>query len=156
MFPLSISKTWLLGVGRSRACACLLRTGCEIARAGPRPAVLPSTASSCICHLIKFHNFFFFISLLRHCFTPYFVFNSVAPPQDLQITDPGLLGSLDIEWKPPPHVETFTECTVKYRLEYRNTGDRDWKVRQKHGLILLNPGYCSAFSSCIGLCLDFK
>ncbi|NXN28391.1 I13R2 protein, partial [Nycticryphes semicollaris] len=52
----------------------------------------------------------------------------VAPPQDLQITDPGLLGALDIEWKPPPNVQTFNECTVKYRFEYRNTGDRDWKV----------------------------
>ncbi|NXI63509.1 I13R2 protein, partial [Anseranas semipalmata] len=52
----------------------------------------------------------------------------VAPPQDLQITDPGLLGSLDIEWKPPPNVQTFNECTVKYKFEYRNTGDRDWKV----------------------------
>ncbi|NXL45678.1 I13R2 protein, partial [Podilymbus podiceps] len=52
----------------------------------------------------------------------------VAPPQDLQITDPGLLGPLDIEWKPPHNVQTFNECTVKYRFEYRNTGDRDWKV----------------------------
>lgn len=53
---------------------------------------------------------------------------TVAPPRDLQITDPGLLGSLDVEWKPPPHVQTFNECTVKYKFEYRNTGDRDWKV----------------------------
>ncbi|KFV47375.1 Interleukin-13 receptor subunit alpha-2, partial [Tyto alba] len=52
----------------------------------------------------------------------------VAPPRDLQITDPGLLGSLDIEWKPPPNIQTFNECTVKYKFEYRNTGDRDWKV----------------------------
>ncbi|KFP73592.1 Interleukin-13 receptor subunit alpha-2, partial [Acanthisitta chloris] len=52
----------------------------------------------------------------------------VAPPRDLQITDPGLLGSLDIEWKPPPSVQTFNECTVKYKLEYRNAGDGDWKV----------------------------
>ncbi|NWU76539.1 I13R2 protein, partial [Onychorhynchus coronatus] len=52
----------------------------------------------------------------------------VAPPRDLQITDPGLLGSLDIEWKPPPDVQTFSECTVKYRFEYHNTGDTDWKV----------------------------
>ncbi|XP_071614155.1 interleukin-13 receptor subunit alpha-2 isoform X2 [Heliangelus exortis] len=54
--------------------------------------------------------------------------DTVAPPQDLQITDPGLLGSLDIEWKPPPNVQTSSECTVKYKLEYCNTGDRDWKV----------------------------
>ncbi|XP_027523482.1 interleukin-13 receptor subunit alpha-2 [Corapipo altera] len=52
----------------------------------------------------------------------------VAPPRDLQITDPGLLGPLDIEWKPPPDVQTSSECTVKYKFEYRNTGDTDWKV----------------------------
>ncbi|NXR71032.1 I13R2 protein, partial [Pycnonotus jocosus] len=52
----------------------------------------------------------------------------VAPPQDLQISDPGLLGSLDVEWKPPAHIQTFNECTVKYKLEHRSTGDRDWKV----------------------------
>ncbi|NXB70656.1 I13R2 protein, partial [Donacobius atricapilla] len=52
----------------------------------------------------------------------------VAPPRDLRITDPGLLGSLDVEWKPPPHAQAFNECTVKYKLEYRSSGDRDWKV----------------------------
>ncbi|KFP28217.1 Interleukin-13 receptor subunit alpha-2, partial [Colius striatus] len=52
----------------------------------------------------------------------------VAPPQDLQITDPGLLGSLDVEWKPPHNLQTFNDCTVKYKFEYRNAGDRDWKV----------------------------
>ncbi|XP_014120849.2 interleukin-13 receptor subunit alpha-2 [Zonotrichia albicollis] len=54
--------------------------------------------------------------------------STVAPPQDLQITDPGLLGSLDVEWKPPPHAQTLQECTIKYKLEYHSTGDRDWKV----------------------------
>ncbi|KAJ7411905.1 Interleukin-13 receptor subunit alpha-2 [Willisornis vidua] len=53
---------------------------------------------------------------------------TVAPPRDLQITDPGLLGALDVEWKPPPNVQTPSECTVKYKFEYRNTGDTDWKV----------------------------
>uniref|UniRef100_A0A8C0VHA9 Interleukin 13 receptor subunit alpha 2 n=1 Tax=Cyanistes caeruleus TaxID=156563 RepID=A0A8C0VHA9_CYACU len=52
----------------------------------------------------------------------------VAPPRDLRISDPGLLGALDVEWKPPPREQTFNECTVKYKFEYRNTGDRDWKV----------------------------
>ncbi|XP_031360702.2 interleukin-13 receptor subunit alpha-2 [Lonchura striata] len=54
--------------------------------------------------------------------------STVAPPRDLWITDPGLLGSLDVEWKPPLHIQTFKKCTVKYNFEYRNTGDRDWKV----------------------------
>ncbi|KAM6413446.1 interleukin-13 receptor subunit alpha-2 [Rhynochetos jubatus] len=53
---------------------------------------------------------------------------AVAPPQDLHISDPGLLGSLDIEWEPPPNVQTSNECTVKYKCEYRSTGDSDWKV----------------------------
>ncbi|NXN05328.1 I13R2 protein, partial [Sylvia borin] len=52
----------------------------------------------------------------------------VAPPRDLQITDPGLLGSLDVEWKPPSHIPAFNDCTIKYKFEYRSTGDRDWKV----------------------------
>ncbi|NXU55587.1 I13R2 protein, partial [Turnix velox] len=52
----------------------------------------------------------------------------VAPPQELQITDPGLLGALDVEWKPPPNLQTFSDCTVKYRFEYCSTGERDWKV----------------------------
>lgn len=34
-----------------------------------------------------------------------------------------------MEWKPPPHAQSFQECTVKYKLEYHSTGDRDWKVR---------------------------
>ncbi|XP_063272711.1 interleukin-13 receptor subunit alpha-2 [Prinia subflava] len=54
--------------------------------------------------------------------------STVAPPRDLSITDPGLLGALDVQWKPPPHVQTFNECTVKYKFEYRSSGDRDWKV----------------------------
>ncbi|XP_065545862.1 interleukin-13 receptor subunit alpha-2 isoform X3 [Lathamus discolor] len=53
---------------------------------------------------------------------------AAAPPQDLHITDPGLLGSLDIEWKPPPNAQAFNECTVKYRFEHHSAGDRDWKV----------------------------
>uniref|UniRef100_A0A8B9GGA0 Interleukin 13 receptor subunit alpha 2 n=1 Tax=Amazona collaria TaxID=241587 RepID=A0A8B9GGA0_9PSIT len=53
---------------------------------------------------------------------------TAAAPQDLHITDPGLLGSLDIEWKPPPNAQTFNDCTVKYRFEHHSAGDRDWKV----------------------------
>uniref|UniRef100_A0A8C6NDK1 Fibronectin type-III domain-containing protein n=1 Tax=Melopsittacus undulatus TaxID=13146 RepID=A0A8C6NDK1_MELUD len=63
-----------------------------------------------------------------HWFPPCFVSNAAAPPQDLHITDPGLLGSLDIEWKAPPDAQSFNECTVKYRFEYHSAGDRDWKV----------------------------
>ncbi|KFV63993.1 Interleukin-13 receptor subunit alpha-2, partial [Dryobates pubescens] len=52
----------------------------------------------------------------------------VAPPRDLQITDPGLLGCLDIEWKPPASLQSFNDCTVTYKFEHHNAGDRDWKV----------------------------
>ncbi|NWX97257.1 I13R2 protein, partial [Nothoprocta ornata] len=52
----------------------------------------------------------------------------VAPPRALRISDPGLLGSLDVEWEPPLHAQPFNECTLRYKFEYRNAGDRDWKV----------------------------
>ncbi|NWI11474.1 I13R2 protein, partial [Crypturellus soui] len=52
----------------------------------------------------------------------------VAPPRALRIADPGLLGSLDVQWEPPLDVRSSDECTVRYRFEYRNAGDRDWKV----------------------------
>lgn len=90
-----------------------------------------------VWQLIKFHDLLFvwlfgcLFSLRPHSvFPPCFLLNGVAPPQDLQITDPGLLGALDVEWKPPHNVQTFSDCAVKYKLEYRNMGDRDWKVRQ--------------------------
>ncbi|XP_025922142.1 interleukin-13 receptor subunit alpha-2 [Apteryx rowi] len=70
----------------------------------------------------------FAVILVWGCLASSSYHTSVAPPQDLQITDPGLLGSLDVEWKPPLNVQTFNECTVKYKFEYRNAGDRDWKV----------------------------
>lgn len=92
------------------------------------PVVLHPTSSSCICHQTSRYFFVCFL-YIDTLFYP-LLFNLVAPPQDLQITDPGLLGPLDVEWKPPPNVQNFNECTVKYKFEYRNTGDRDWKVRQ--------------------------
>nr|XP_048719986.1 LOW QUALITY PROTEIN: interleukin-13 receptor subunit alpha-2 [Caretta caretta] len=53
---------------------------------------------------------------------------SVEPPRNLQIIDPGLLGHLCIEWQPPPSLLTLDQCTIKYKLKYRSTGDADWKV----------------------------
>uniref|UniRef100_A0A8C4VSQ5 Interleukin 13 receptor subunit alpha 2 n=1 Tax=Gopherus evgoodei TaxID=1825980 RepID=A0A8C4VSQ5_9SAUR len=50
------------------------------------------------------------------------------PPRNLQIIDPGLLGHLYIEWQPPPSLLTLDQCTIKYKLKYRSTGDADWKV----------------------------
>lgn len=104
--------------------------GCSQQHFPPHPAaafqqIIPTY------HTNKFHDCFVFVFFtLALGFTLCFVFNVVAPPRDVQITDSGLLGPLDVEWKPPPHVQTFNECTVKYKFEYRNTGDRDWKVGQ--------------------------
>ncbi|XP_006260087.3 interleukin-13 receptor subunit alpha-2 isoform X2 [Alligator mississippiensis] len=53
---------------------------------------------------------------------------SVDPPQDLQIVDPGLLGHLYMQWKPPLSLEASHQCPVTYKLKYRNAGDTDWKV----------------------------
>uniref|UniRef100_A0A8C6YP31 Interleukin 13 receptor subunit alpha 2 n=1 Tax=Nothoprocta perdicaria TaxID=30464 RepID=A0A8C6YP31_NOTPE len=60
--------------------------------------------------------------------SPCLVLPPVAPPRALRISDPGLLGSLDVEWEPPFHAQPFNECTLRYKFEYRNAGDRDWKV----------------------------
>ncbi|XP_075772371.1 uncharacterized protein LOC142824389 isoform X3 [Pelodiscus sinensis] len=52
---------------------------------------------------------------------------SVERPRNLQIIDPGLLGYLHLEWLPPPSLPTLDQCTVKYKLKYRSTGDADWQ-----------------------------
>lgn len=53
---------------------------------------------------------------------------SVNPPQDFEIVDPGLLGYLYLQWKPPVVVENFKECTLEYELKYRNGDSDKWKV----------------------------
>lgn len=59
-------------------------------------------------------------------------------------------------------VETSTQCT---NLQWMHSEIQVWipqhwwqrlEGKTKHGLFLLNLGYCSAFTSCIDLCLDFK
>ncbi|NXQ36236.1 I13R2 protein, partial [Alaudala cheleensis] len=52
----------------------------------------------------------------------------VPPPRELRISDPGLLGPLDVHWQPPAHSPALNQCSVKFRFEYRSSGDRDWKV----------------------------
>ncbi|XP_068025361.1 interleukin-13 receptor subunit alpha-2-like isoform X3 [Melanerpes formicivorus] len=68
------------------------------------------------------------VMLLWGCAVSFSSHTTVAPPRDLQITDPGLLGCLDIEWKPPASLQSFNDCTVTYKFEHHNAGDRDWKV----------------------------
>lgn len=42
--------------------------------------------------------------------------------------DPGLLGYLYLQWKPPVVIEKFKECTLEYELKYRNVDSDIWKV----------------------------
>jgi interleukin 13 receptor alpha-2 len=55
---------------------------------------------------------------------------SVNPPQDFEILDPGLLGYLYLQWKPPVVIEKFKGCTLEYELKYRNVDSDSWKVRK--------------------------
>ncbi|XP_049728332.1 interleukin-13 receptor subunit alpha-2 [Elephas maximus indicus] len=52
----------------------------------------------------------------------------VNPPQDFEIVDPGYLGYLCLQWKPPLFLDNFKECTVEYELKYRNFGSKIWKT----------------------------
>ncbi|XP_050997820.1 interleukin-13 receptor subunit alpha-2 [Acomys russatus] len=53
---------------------------------------------------------------------------TVNPPQDFEILDPGLLGYLYLQWKPPVVMEKFKECILEYELKYRNVDDDSWKT----------------------------
>uniref|UniRef100_A0A672G6R0 Interleukin 13 receptor, alpha 2 n=1 Tax=Salarias fasciatus TaxID=181472 RepID=A0A672G6R0_SALFA len=53
---------------------------------------------------------------------------SVSPPEDLQVLDPGHLGHMVITWSPPVNMDSMTECTVQYQLEYFNTYRNSWSA----------------------------
>ncbi|XP_031235504.1 interleukin-13 receptor subunit alpha-2 [Mastomys coucha] len=59
----------------------------------------------------------------------------VNPPQDFEILDPGLLGYLYLQWKPPVVTEKFKGCTLEYELKYRNVDDASWKTIITRNLI---------------------
>nr|XP_015863742.2 interleukin-13 receptor subunit alpha-2 isoform X1 [Peromyscus maniculatus bairdii] len=59
----------------------------------------------------------------------------VNPPQDFEIMDPGLLGYLYLQWKPPVLMENFKECTLEYELKYRNVDSDNWKTIITRNLI---------------------
>ncbi|XP_059106487.1 interleukin-13 receptor subunit alpha-2-like [Peromyscus eremicus] len=59
----------------------------------------------------------------------------VNPPQDFEIMDPGLLGYLYLQWKPPVLMENFKECTLEYELKYRNVDSDDWNTIITRNLI---------------------
>ncbi|KAG3272762.1 interleukin-13 receptor subunit alpha-2 [Ictidomys tridecemlineatus] len=52
----------------------------------------------------------------------------VNPPQDFVIVDPGYLGYLYLQWQPPLALENFKECTIEYKLQYRNINSERWKT----------------------------
>ncbi|KAM6151581.1 interleukin-13 receptor subunit alpha-2 [Rhynchocyon petersi] len=53
---------------------------------------------------------------------------TVNPPQDFEIVDPGYLGYLHLQWKPPLFLDNFKDCIVEYELKYRNLGSKNWKT----------------------------
>ncbi|XP_029956755.1 interleukin-13 receptor subunit alpha-2 [Salarias fasciatus] len=53
---------------------------------------------------------------------------TVSPPEDLQVLDPGHLGHMVITWSPPVNMDSMTECTVQYQLEYFNTYRNSWSA----------------------------
>ncbi|XP_008566374.1 PREDICTED: interleukin-13 receptor subunit alpha-2 [Galeopterus variegatus] len=50
----------------------------------------------------------------------------VNPPQDFEIVDPGYLGYLCLQWKPPLSLDNFMGCTIEYELKYRNIDNERW------------------------------
>ncbi|XP_006873866.1 PREDICTED: interleukin-13 receptor subunit alpha-2 [Chrysochloris asiatica] len=52
----------------------------------------------------------------------------VNPPQDFEIVDPGYLGYMSLQWKPPLSLDNFKNCTVEYGLKYRNFESESWKT----------------------------
>ncbi|KAL1766703.1 hypothetical protein HispidOSU_019861 [Sigmodon hispidus] len=59
----------------------------------------------------------------------------VNPPQDFEIMDPGLLGYLYFQWKPPVVMENFKNCILEYELKYRNVDNDNWKTIITRNLI---------------------
>ncbi|XP_029462374.1 interleukin-13 receptor subunit alpha-2 [Rhinatrema bivittatum] len=53
---------------------------------------------------------------------------SVNPPEDFQIVDPGYLGYLNIQWQAPRNLSNLSDCTVRYKLQYRNTDSQRWEA----------------------------
>ncbi|TRY57380.1 hypothetical protein DNTS_024961, partial [Danionella cerebrum] len=52
---------------------------------------------------------------------------TVDPPANLEITDPGFLGYLTIQWSRPDSLQNLTDCTVRYQLRYYDTYEDRWR-----------------------------
>ncbi|KAL2094225.1 hypothetical protein ACEWY4_008944 [Coilia grayii] len=52
---------------------------------------------------------------------------SVDPPDNVTLSDLGLLGQLVIRWSPPATLHNLTDCSVRYQLEYFSTYKNEWR-----------------------------
>lgn len=52
---------------------------------------------------------------------------AVDPPANIDITDPGFLGYLNIQWTRPASLQNLTGCTVRYQLRYFDTYEERWR-----------------------------
>ncbi|XP_076129947.1 interleukin-13 receptor subunit alpha-2 [Alosa pseudoharengus] len=52
---------------------------------------------------------------------------SVEPPDNVTVSDLGLLGQLMILWSPPASLQNVTDCAVRYQLDYFNTYRNQWR-----------------------------
>ncbi|CAJ1064071.1 LOW QUALITY PROTEIN: interleukin-13 receptor subunit alpha-2 [Xyrichtys novacula] len=53
---------------------------------------------------------------------------TVDPPKDIVISDPGLLGYLDITWTSPASLDDIAECQILYQVDYFNTYKNSWSA----------------------------
>ncbi|XP_056602494.1 interleukin-13 receptor subunit alpha-2 [Triplophysa dalaica] len=59
---------------------------------------------------------------------------SVDPPASIQITDPGNLGYLTIQWAQPASLRNLTDCKLRYQLRYYDTYEERWRIIRTHKL----------------------
>ncbi|XP_076025247.1 interleukin-13 receptor subunit alpha-2 isoform X2 [Genypterus blacodes] len=55
---------------------------------------------------------------------------TVDPPEDLTIIDPGHLGLLKIQWRPPTSLSNIIDCQKMFRVEYFSTDENAWNAIQ--------------------------
>ncbi|CAL8267427.1 unnamed protein product [Merluccius merluccius] len=54
--------------------------------------------------------------------------HTLEAPRDLQVTDPGYLGLLQVQWRPPALKPCVPPCRVHFYLTYYNTFHNRWSV----------------------------
>ncbi|XP_028838845.1 interleukin-13 receptor subunit alpha-2-like isoform X1 [Denticeps clupeoides] len=51
----------------------------------------------------------------------------VNPPENITVSDLGLLGHLEIHWNRPASLRNITDCTVRYQVEVFSAYENRWK-----------------------------